>query len=144
MVQWVKDPALSLQWLRSLLWHGFHLWLGNFHMSWAWPKTKEKKRVVLNNFSIHVHSWMDIKLMWLWNVISLHTGIDLAKQQEMEHLFVHAGQILNKYLHTLAAHQAVGTGRVTVKWGTDRQEKKTTEQKLGRYYSLVWSPGICV
>ena len=27
MVQWVKDPVLSLQWLRSLPWHGFDPWL---------------------------------------------------------------------------------------------------------------------
>ena len=25
-MQWVKDSALSLQWLRLLLWHGFHPW----------------------------------------------------------------------------------------------------------------------
>ena len=26
MAQWVKDPALSLQQLGLLLWHGFSLW----------------------------------------------------------------------------------------------------------------------
>ena len=26
MAQKVKDPALSLQWLGSLLWHGFNPW----------------------------------------------------------------------------------------------------------------------
>ena len=26
MVQWFKDPALSLQWLRSLLWCWFVVW----------------------------------------------------------------------------------------------------------------------
>ena len=36
----VKDPALSLQWLGSLLWHGFSPWPGNFHMVWARPKKK--------------------------------------------------------------------------------------------------------
>ena len=35
---WVKDPALSLQWLGSLLWRRFSPWPGNFHMPWAWPK----------------------------------------------------------------------------------------------------------
>ena len=28
MVQGVKDPALSLQWLRSLLWHALDPWPG--------------------------------------------------------------------------------------------------------------------
>ena len=32
MVQWVKDLALSLQQLRLLLWVGFDLCPGNFHM----------------------------------------------------------------------------------------------------------------
>ena len=41
VVQWVKNPVLSLLWLESLLWHGFHSWPGNFHMPWAWPKNIE-------------------------------------------------------------------------------------------------------
>ena len=32
MVQQVKDPAVSLQWLGSLLWQGFKPWPKNFHM----------------------------------------------------------------------------------------------------------------
>ena len=35
VAQCVKDPALSLQQLRSLLWHGFDPWPGNFCMSWV-------------------------------------------------------------------------------------------------------------
>ena len=35
MAQWVKDPALSLQWL------GFDPWPGNFCLPWAWPKPNE-------------------------------------------------------------------------------------------------------
>ena len=31
VAQQVKDPALSLQQLRSLLWYRFDPWLGNFH-----------------------------------------------------------------------------------------------------------------
>lgn len=42
-VQWVKDPAVSLPPLGSLLWHRFALWPGNFPMLWEWPK---KKKVV--------------------------------------------------------------------------------------------------
>ena len=34
----VKDPALSLQWLGLLLWHGFDPQPGNFHMPRAQPK----------------------------------------------------------------------------------------------------------
>ena len=40
MVQWVKDPELSLQWLGLLLWHGFHPWPRNSHM----PQGKKKVR----------------------------------------------------------------------------------------------------
>ena len=42
MVQWVKDPALSL------LWRGFNPWPGSFSMPWEWPKqnkTKKAKRI---------------------------------------------------------------------------------------------------
>ena len=38
LTQQVKDPALSLQWLRSLLWRGFDPWPRNFRMPQAWPK----------------------------------------------------------------------------------------------------------
>ena len=41
MAQWVKDPALSLQQLGSLLWHGFNPWPENFHMLRTWPKNKK-------------------------------------------------------------------------------------------------------
>ena len=34
--QWVKDPALSLLWLGSVLWHGLDPWPRNFHMPQAW------------------------------------------------------------------------------------------------------------
>ena len=41
-MQWVKDPAFSMQWLGLLLWHKFNLWPLNFHMLWAWPKKNYK------------------------------------------------------------------------------------------------------
>ena len=44
MVQQIEDPALSLQWLRSLLWCGFSPWTGNFNILWARPKKKKKKK----------------------------------------------------------------------------------------------------
>ena len=34
VVQWLKDPVLSL------LWHGFDPWPQNFCMVWAWPRKK--------------------------------------------------------------------------------------------------------
>ena len=44
MAQWVKDPALSLLWLRLPLQRGFDPWPGNFHMLQVWwKKGKEKK-----------------------------------------------------------------------------------------------------
>ena len=44
MVQQVKDLALSLQQLRSLLWSRFDPWPRNFHMPWVQTKKKKKKR----------------------------------------------------------------------------------------------------
>ena len=38
VVQQVKDPVLPLLWLRSLLWHRFDPWPGNFCMPQAQPK----------------------------------------------------------------------------------------------------------
>ena len=35
LAQWVKDPVLSLLWLRSLLWYRFDPWSENFYMRWA-------------------------------------------------------------------------------------------------------------
>ena len=41
----VRDPALSLLWLRLLLWHGFDPWLRNFCISQCGKKKKKKKKV---------------------------------------------------------------------------------------------------
>ena len=43
MVQKVKDLALSLQWLGSLLWHLFDPWPWNFYRLWALPKLKKER-----------------------------------------------------------------------------------------------------
>ena len=43
MGQQVKDLALSLHLLRSLLWAGFDPMLGNFQMPQVQPKKKKKK-----------------------------------------------------------------------------------------------------
>ena len=46
VVHQVKDLALSLQQLGSLLWHGFNPWLENFHMLWEWPKQTNNMKAV--------------------------------------------------------------------------------------------------
>ena len=43
MVQWVKDLALSLPWLWSLLWLGFNPWPGNFRIPLVQPRGKAKQ-----------------------------------------------------------------------------------------------------
>ena len=43
VAQWVKDPMLSLQWLRLLLWRRLDPWPRNFCMPQAQPK-KEKNQ----------------------------------------------------------------------------------------------------
>ena len=40
MAQWVKDPVLPLQWLRSLLWCGFSPWPRNFCVLEVQPNGK--------------------------------------------------------------------------------------------------------
>ena len=36
MAYWIKDLALSLLWLWSLMGHRFNTWPGNFHMPQEW------------------------------------------------------------------------------------------------------------
>lgn len=43
VAQGVKDPELSLLWLRLLSWHGFNPWPGDFHVPWVRPYKKNKK-----------------------------------------------------------------------------------------------------
>ena len=40
VAQWVKDPALSLQRLGSMLWRKRDLWPRNFHVSQTEPKKR--------------------------------------------------------------------------------------------------------
>ena len=44
VAQWTKDPALSLQWFRSLMWCRFYLWPGNVYMLQVWGKKRKKER----------------------------------------------------------------------------------------------------
>ena len=53
VAQWVKDPELSLWWLRSLLWHRFNLWPRNFCMPWMWPKKIFLNKENKPHFVIH-------------------------------------------------------------------------------------------
>ena len=53
LAQWIKDLALSLQQLRSLLWHGFNPWPENFHMLQA--SSSSQKRLVSLFWKIKVH-----------------------------------------------------------------------------------------
>ena len=43
MAQWVKDLALPLLWLGSLLWRWLDSWLGNFCMPQAWQNEQKPK-----------------------------------------------------------------------------------------------------
>ena len=66
VVQWVKDLVFSLQQLRLLLWNGFDLWPGNFHMQWAWPKKSEWK-IIRFIYSMTVEHWLN-------SMLSIRTG----------------------------------------------------------------------
>ena len=46
VVQHFKDPLLSLQWLRLLLWHRFNPWPRNFHLPQEQQKKKKKKKAL--------------------------------------------------------------------------------------------------
>ena len=52
MAQWVKDLALSLQWLRSLLWHRFDPWSQDLLYAQAQAKKQTNKRPAVS-FSAH-------------------------------------------------------------------------------------------
>lgn len=58
MAHWVKDPTLSLKWLRSLLWHGFDPGLGtNTSLGHGQEKRKRKEKRKLKGQQSHI---MDI------------------------------------------------------------------------------------
>ena len=50
MAQRIKDQALSLHWLESLLWHGFNPWPKNFCMLWMLEKKKKKKKKLFSEY----------------------------------------------------------------------------------------------
>ena len=57
--QQVKDLALSLQWLWSLLWHSFYPWPRNFHMHSQNQKPKPKNPVSRWNQYLHLTLFMN-------------------------------------------------------------------------------------
>ena len=48
VAQQFKDLVLSLQWLRSLLWHGFDPWTRKFPILRVQPKRKTKQNKTLD------------------------------------------------------------------------------------------------
>ena len=68
VVQWVKDLALSLLWLQSLLWRGFYPWPGNFRMLWVPPSPKKSNFLKWAN----VHSNCFHKSQKTWNNSNVH------------------------------------------------------------------------
>ena len=60
----VKGLALSLLWLRLLLWFRFNIWPGNFYMPWTWPKkNKKQKRNTLEALTAlgpHGNKWLNL------------------------------------------------------------------------------------
>jgi len=69
VAQWGKDLALSLLWLRLLLWLRFSSWPGNFHMPWVQPKCTHPKRRKTNTIWYHLYIESKIWCKWtlLWN-----------------------------------------------------------------------------
>ena len=67
VAQWIKDLALSLQWLEFVLWCRSDPWLGNFYMLWVQglppqTTTKKEKQIIFSTariiwFIIYFISW---------------------------------------------------------------------------------------
>ena len=66
VVQRVKDLVLSLQWLGSLLWCGFHPWPRNFHMLWVQPKSLPMSYV--NSSAWHPLESTNSEKQWRWSL----------------------------------------------------------------------------
>ena len=63
VAQPAKDPALSWQWLRSLLWCRFDPWPGNIHKPQAQPKKQTKKSLFWIGERIHF-TCVSFKASW--------------------------------------------------------------------------------
>ena len=62
MAQQVKDPALSQQQLRSLLWRRYDPWPRNFHVAWVQPRRKKKWDIAWV-----IHSWLLTYILCTWS-----------------------------------------------------------------------------
>ena len=66
MSQWVKDLALSLQWLGSRLWlHDFDLWPQNFHM--PAKKKKQEQKTPAQTWKIIGNPEISLHICGRWN-----------------------------------------------------------------------------
>jgi len=63
VAKWVKDPAMSQQWLRWLLWCGLDRWPGDFHMLWVWPKKKSGEGLGLVQ-CFGAEGWLPFQHLW--------------------------------------------------------------------------------
>ena len=74
VAQQVKDPVLSLLWLRSLLWHRFDPWPQNFCIPQVKQKKKKKikKQKTKKPTSVHTHAYT-----YIWDYI-MHIDKQLA------------------------------------------------------------------
>ena len=73
VAQWVKDLALSLLWLESLLWRRFWSWPRNFHMLRAQPKKKKKKKKNCDGWTLRASPWL--LLSWCSHSTHASSGV---------------------------------------------------------------------
>ena len=62
MAERVRDPALSLQWPRSLLWYRFDSLPGNVYMPQAWPKRNKTSKSVYDKACVHVFETVPLNI----------------------------------------------------------------------------------
>ena len=92
--QWVKDLALSLLWLRSLLWRRVHPWPGNFcHGTGVAQKSLIEKQYDRSKFPVkrrHFHFYEERRRGrgWLSTCV-----VDFAKGQDHFPYFTREGPV---------------------------------------------------
>ena len=73
-MQWVKDPAFSLQWLWLLLWCGFDPWTGNFCMPQVQPGTKQNK-IPIRHLFFHISGGWKSKIKVLGDSLTAEDSL---------------------------------------------------------------------
>ena len=63
VAQQVKNPALPLQWLGSLLWYGFHPWLRTSKLPHTVDMAKKKKKQFLEDRLKRNINQMQLKIL---------------------------------------------------------------------------------